>query len=148
MVLLPDVSALVALTRYRRTPGHGCWGPGHVLSWVTRRSYSRVTRGETLLNHGNRIWRKVRYRSSLGLVFSGWWSLVFSQEWWDYTWYEVSDSLAICRSRESVCVQIFWVITSGLWYPGYRTPTVAPEPSIEWSARAVHWMGGRIGTHM
>jgi hypothetical protein len=44
--------------------------------------------------------------------------------------------------------QDFLVITSDLRYPGYKTPTVAPEPSIEWVARAVHSMGGRIGTHM
>jgi hypothetical protein len=26
----------------------------------------------------------------------------------------------------------FWVVTSGPWYSGYKTPIVAPEPSIEW----------------
>jgi hypothetical protein len=43
---------------------------------------------------------------------------------------------------------ICWTVTSGLWYPGYKTPTVAPEPSVEWVVGAVHSMGGRIGTHM
>jgi hypothetical protein len=33
-------------------------------------------------------------------------------------------------------------------YAGYKTPIVAPEPSIEWVAGAIHLMEGRIGTHM
>jgi hypothetical protein len=42
----------------------------------------------------------------------------------------------------------FWVVTSDPRYPGYKTPTVAPEPSIERVAEAVCSTGGRIGTHM
>jgi hypothetical protein len=33
-------------------------------------------------------------------------------------------------------------------YPGYKTLTVAPEPSIERVTRVVHSTRGRIGTHM
>jgi hypothetical protein len=32
----------------------------------------------------------------------------------------------------------FWVITDDPWYSGYKTLTVAPKPSVEWVARAVH----------
>jgi hypothetical protein len=39
----------------------------------------------------------------------------------------------------------FWVITGDL---RYKTTIVAPEPSIERVARAVHSIGGRIGTHV
>jgi hypothetical protein len=39
----------------------------------------------------------------------------------------------------------FWVITGDL---RYETSIVAPEPSIEQVAGAVHSTGGRIGTHM
>jgi hypothetical protein len=42
----------------------------------------------------------------------------------------------------------FWVVTSNPQYPGYKTSIVAPEPSVKWVARAVHSIGGRIGTHM
>jgi hypothetical protein len=41
-----------------------------------------------------------------------------------------------------------WVITGDPWYLRYKAPTVALEPSIKWVARAIHSMGGRIGTHM
>jgi hypothetical protein len=33
-------------------------------------------------------------------------------------------------------------------YLGYMTPIVAPEPSIEQVAGAIHSIGGRIGTHI
>jgi hypothetical protein len=42
----------------------------------------------------------------------------------------------------------FWTITCDLLYPRYKTPTVAPEPSVEHVVGASHSMGGRIGTHM
>jgi hypothetical protein len=42
----------------------------------------------------------------------------------------------------------FWVITDNLRYPGYKTLTVAPKPSVERVAGAGHLIGGRIGTHM
>jgi hypothetical protein len=32
--------------------------------------------------------------------------------------------------------------------PTYKTPIVAPEPSVERMAEAVHSTGGRIGTHI
>jgi hypothetical protein len=35
-----------------------------------------------------------------------------------------------------------------LWYPRYKTLTVAPEPSVEWVVGAGRLMDGRIGTHM
>jgi hypothetical protein len=41
-----------------------------------------------------------------------------------------------------------WAITDVPRYPKYKTPTVAPEPFIEWVVRAVHSTGGIIGTHM
>jgi hypothetical protein len=41
-----------------------------------------------------------------------------------------------------------WVVTSDLQYLGYKTLIVAPEPSVERVAGAVHSTGGRIGTHM
>jgi hypothetical protein len=42
----------------------------------------------------------------------------------------------------------YWVVTGNPQYPGYKTPTVAPEPSIKWVAGAGRLMDGRIGTHM
>jgi hypothetical protein len=42
----------------------------------------------------------------------------------------------------------FWAVTSGLWYLGYLTPTVAPEYSVERVAGAGHSTVGRTGTHM
>jgi hypothetical protein len=42
----------------------------------------------------------------------------------------------------------FWDVTSGPWYLGYITPTVAPEPFVERVARAGHSTVGGIGTHM
>jgi hypothetical protein len=39
----------------------------------------------------------------------------------------------------------FFAITGSPWY---KTPTVAPEPSVEQVVGAVHSMGGRIGTRM
>jgi hypothetical protein len=42
----------------------------------------------------------------------------------------------------------FWAITGGPWNPGYITPTVAPELSIEQVVGAGYLMGGRTGTHM
>jgi hypothetical protein len=39
----------------------------------------------------------------------------------------------------------FWAITGD---PGYKTLTVASEPSVEQVVRAVHSTGGTIGTHM
>jgi hypothetical protein len=42
----------------------------------------------------------------------------------------------------------FWAITGGPRYSGYKTPSVAPDPSVEWVAGAIYSMGGRIGTHM
>jgi hypothetical protein len=42
----------------------------------------------------------------------------------------------------------FWAVTNDPRYPGHKTTTVAPEPSVEQVARAGHSMGGRIGTHM
>jgi hypothetical protein len=41
-----------------------------------------------------------------------------------------------------------WVIISGPRYPGYKTLTVAPEPSVERAAKTILSTGGRIGTHM
>jgi hypothetical protein len=40
------------------------------------------------------------------------------------------------------------MIYGDLWYPGYFTPTVAPEPSVEQVAGAGNSTVGRIGTHM
>jgi hypothetical protein len=42
----------------------------------------------------------------------------------------------------------FWVLTSDLWYLGYFTPTLAPEPSVEWVVGAGHSMVGITGSHM
>jgi hypothetical protein len=42
----------------------------------------------------------------------------------------------------------FWAITGGPWYPVYITSIVAPEPSVEWVARADHSTVARTGTHM
>jgi hypothetical protein len=42
----------------------------------------------------------------------------------------------------------FWGITSGPWYSGYITPTVALEPSVERVAGAGHPMVGGTYTHM
>jgi hypothetical protein len=42
----------------------------------------------------------------------------------------------------------FWAVTGDPWYSGYKTLTIAPESSVESVVRAVHTMGGKIGTHM
>jgi hypothetical protein len=42
----------------------------------------------------------------------------------------------------------FWAVTGNPWYMVYKTPTVAPKPSVERVSRVGHSMGGRIGTHM
>jgi hypothetical protein len=39
-------------------------------------------------------------------------------------------------------------VTGGPRYLRYKTLTVTSKPSVERVARAVHSMGGRIGTHM
>jgi hypothetical protein len=39
-------------------------------------------------------------------------------------------------------------MTSSPQYSGYWTPTVVPEPSIEWVAGADHLTVGTIGTNM
>jgi hypothetical protein len=57
----------------------------------------------------------------------------------------VSESLAAGGNQS---YPDLWVITGNPQYPGYKTPTVSPEPSVEWVARAVHSMGGTIGTLM
>jgi hypothetical protein len=54
----------------------------------------------------------------------------------------------IWHYKEPGHIQICWAITSGSQYLGYKTPTVAIEPSVEHVAEVVHLMGGRIGTHM
>jgi hypothetical protein len=41
-----------------------------------------------------------------------------------------------------------WAVTGVPWYPGYNTPIVAHELSVELVVRAGHLMVGRIGTHM
>jgi hypothetical protein len=41
-----------------------------------------------------------------------------------------------------------WAVTSVPRYPGYRTPTVAPEPFVKRVGGAVRSTGGRIGIHM
>jgi hypothetical protein len=45
------------------------------------------------------------------------------------------------------CLEI-WAITGDPWYPGYKTLTVAPEPTVEWVVENILLMGGKIGTHM
>jgi hypothetical protein len=40
-----------------------------------------------------------------------------------------------------------WAITGDPWYVGYKSPTVALEPSIEWVARAGRLTDGKMGTH-
>jgi hypothetical protein len=42
----------------------------------------------------------------------------------------------------------YWEVTGDLRYPGYKTPTVAPEPFVERVAGAGRSKGCRIGTHM
>jgi hypothetical protein len=42
----------------------------------------------------------------------------------------------------------FWVVTGDPWYPWYKTPIVAPEPSVNQVVGTIHSMGDRIGTHM
>jgi hypothetical protein len=41
-----------------------------------------------------------------------------------------------------------WVVTGDPRYPGYKTPTIAPKPSIARVAGADHLTGGIIGTNM
>jgi hypothetical protein len=52
-----------------------------------------------------------------------------------------------CHWRELGHIQICWAVTDGLWYLGYSTLTVAPDPTIEWVTRAIHSVGGRSSTH-
>jgi hypothetical protein len=42
----------------------------------------------------------------------------------------------------------FWIVIGDLRYLRYKTPTVAPEPSVGRVARVVHSMRDIIGTHM
>jgi hypothetical protein len=42
----------------------------------------------------------------------------------------------------------FWAVTSGLWYPRYKTPIIASEPSVEWVSGAIYSMRGSVGTHI
>jgi hypothetical protein len=42
----------------------------------------------------------------------------------------------------------FWAVTSYPQYLGYKTPIVAPKPSLERVTGVVHSTGRRIGTHM
>jgi hypothetical protein len=60
----------------------------------------------------------------------------------------VRGSPVICHWGQLGCIQIFWAITGGPWYMGYRTLIVAPEPSVDRVVGASLSMGGRIGTHM
>jgi hypothetical protein len=60
---------------------------------------------------------------------------------------EVYGSPTICRWREPVLSKILGH-TDDLRYPSYFAPTIAPEPSVEWVARAGHSTVGRIGSHM
>jgi hypothetical protein len=93
-------------------------------------------------------WEKRLVRITPGSSFLGWWSLLFSQEWWDHIWYGILGSPAICQWRELVRIEIFWVVTGGPQYSGYKTLIVAPEPSVELVGRVVHSTVGRMGTHM
>jgi hypothetical protein len=42
----------------------------------------------------------------------------------------------------------YWSVTGDPRYPGYKTPTVTPEPSVERVAGPSRLTDGRIGTHM
>jgi hypothetical protein len=42
----------------------------------------------------------------------------------------------------------YWTVIGDPWYTGYKTPIVAPEPSIERVAGAGRLRDDRIGTHM
>jgi hypothetical protein len=80
--------------------------------------------------------------------FLGWWPLLFSPEWWVHilvrgVWFPSHLPLEGNQAYPE-----FLVVTGDPRYPGYLTPTVAPEPSIEWVVRAGHSTVGRIGTHM
>jgi hypothetical protein len=41
----------------------------------------------------------------------------------------------------------FWAVTDVPWYPGYKTPTVVSEPSVERVAKADHSTVDRTCTH-
>jgi hypothetical protein len=67
--------------------------------------------------------------------FLGWWSLLFSQEWWGHIRYEVCGSLAVCHWRELGRIYIFWAVIDDLRYPGYKTPTLGDSGvSLSWSS--------------
>jgi hypothetical protein len=53
-----------------------------------------------------------------------------------------------CVTRGNWSYLDFWVVTGDLRYPGYKTSTVATEPSIERVVGAVYLTRDRIGTHM
>jgi hypothetical protein len=80
--------------------------------------------------------------------FLGWWPLLFNLEWWEPSLSMgcmVPQSFAAGGNRSYLK---FWVVIGGPQYPGYITPRVAPEPSVERVARAGHSTVGGIGTHM
>jgi hypothetical protein len=45
-------------------------------------------------------------------------------------------------------IQNFCAVIVDPRYLGYKTPIVAPEPSVEWAVENILLMGGRIGNHM
>jgi hypothetical protein len=45
-------------------------------------------------------------------------------------------------------IQEFWGVTSGPWYPGQISRTVAPEPTVELVAGAGNSTVGETGSHM
>jgi hypothetical protein len=55
----------------------------------------------------------------------------------------VPQSLAAGGNRSYLYLM---VVTSEPWYLWYKTMTVAPEPSVERVARAIHSTEDRIGT--
>jgi hypothetical protein len=62
-------------------------------------SYNGLEGDKILFARGRQDGRKDRYGLGLGLVptLLGWWSLLFSQEWWGHIQYEVLGSPVICR---------------------------------------------------
>jgi hypothetical protein len=80
--------------------------------------------------------------------FSDGWPFLSSQEWWGHTRYGMCGSPTFFVARGNRAYSDGWEVTKDPWYPGYNTPTAAPEPSVERVAGVGHSMVGRTGSHM
>jgi hypothetical protein len=148
MSLLPKDPAPGALARCWRTPERGCQRPGHMLSRGLRIKWTELIGNEILPTHGCQDGGKGLVRIAPGssffrLVVSPLQSGVVGPYPVRGMWFP-----SLLPLERTGLYPVFWVITGGLWYPGYKTQTVGPEPSVKRVAVVVHSTEGRIVTHM